>query len=68
MRNDVQEVGVGLVRADAADASTSSDVFACSVSIRLRSGRQLDVASHAQHPYMAIDSAARQIARLRRRV
>jgi hypothetical protein len=58
----VHEVGVGLARAEAAGTAAASDAFACSVSIRLRSGRHLDVASHAQHPYEAIDRAARQIA------
>jgi hypothetical protein len=48
----VREVGVGLARAaTVADASTSGNVFACIVSIRLRSGRRMDLASHAQHPY-----------------
>lgn len=59
----VQGVGVDLVRtADAVETSTARDVFACSVSIRLRSGREVDVASHGQHPYEAIDRAARQVA------
>ena len=59
----VEQVGIGLVRAAAAgEPATARDVFACSVSITLRSGRQLGVASHARHPYKAIDCAARQIA------
>lgn len=59
----VHQVGVGLARAaDAAEPSTSRDVFVCSVSIRLCSGRQMDVASHARHPYEAIDRAARHVA------
>jgi ribosome-associated translation inhibitor RaiA len=59
----VCQVGVGLARAaDAAESSTSRDVFACSASIRLCSGRQMDAAAHAQHPYEAIDRAARRIA------
>lgn len=59
----VHTVGVGLARAaDAVDPSTSREVFACSVSIRLHSGHQMDVASHAQHPYEAIDRAAHRIA------
>jgi hypothetical protein len=57
----VRTVGVGLARAvDAVEPSTSREVFACSISIRLHSGRQMDVASHAQHPYEAIDRAARR--------
>lgn len=43
------------------DAATSGAI-ACSVSIRLRSGREVDVVAHGQHPYDAIDSAARRIA------
>lgn len=59
----VQEVGVDLARTgDAAETPTVRDAFACSVSIRLRSGREVDVASHGQHPYEAIDRAARQVA------
>jgi hypothetical protein len=59
----VHEVGVGLVRAARAEESPASrDVVACSISVRLRSGCQLDVASHARHPYEAIDCAARQLA------
>jgi ribosome-associated translation inhibitor RaiA len=58
----VHEVGVGLARAEAADTSAAGDVFACIVSVRLRSGRHLNVAAHAQHPYEAIDRAARQLA------
>jgi ribosome-associated translation inhibitor RaiA len=61
LADSVHEIGVGLARAADA-ASTPRDVVVCSVSIRLRSGRQMDVASHAQHPYEAIDRAARQIA------
>ena len=55
----VHEVGVGLAQAEAND---TADVFACSVSIRMRSGRSLDVASQAQHPYQAIERAAHQVA------
>jgi ribosome-associated translation inhibitor RaiA len=59
----VQRVGVDLARtADAAETSTVRDAFACSVSIRLRSGLEVDVASYGQHPYEAIDRAARQVA------
>jgi hypothetical protein len=59
----VHKVGVGLARAaDAVEPSTSREVFACSVSIRLHSGHQMDVASHAEHPYEAIDRAARGVA------
>jgi hypothetical protein len=58
----VHEVGVGLARADAARPSSSADVFVCRVSIRLRTGEHMDVASHARHPYQAIDRAARQLA------
>jgi hypothetical protein len=58
----VEAIGVSLTRsADAAPAS-SSQVFACRVSIALRSGRRMGVASHAPHPYEAIDRAAHQIA------
>jgi len=55
----VHEVGVGLAPAEAED---TADVFACSVSITLRSGRCFDVAAHAQHPYEAIERAAHQVA------
>lgn len=59
----VEQVGISLVRAAAArETSTARDVYACSVSITLRSGRQLGVASLARHAYMAIDCAARDIA------
>jgi hypothetical protein len=59
----VHDVGVDLTRAaDAAETWTAPDACACSVSIRLRSGCQLDVSSHGRHPYEAIDRAARHIA------
>ena len=59
----VRDVGVDLARAaDPEQTSTAHDTFACRVSVRLRSGRLMDVVTRAQHAYQAIDRAARHIA------
>ena len=58
----IESIGVGLTRTADTACASPPQVFACSVSLSLRDGRRMERASHASHPYEAIDRCARQIA------
>ena len=59
----VQHAVVTLMRSQQkAAVERGNRATACSLSIRLRSGGQVDLTAHGQHPYDAIDRVARRVA------